>query len=142
MRLKKPVLLRDHPNFFFSYVATVVFHVSLAYIGFFAKSSSFSSPALEYVNHFASREAWAAVSGVVASGLIVGLWRHSFALSRISLAIGASLTFTRMMLLIMPFVLHHTTLGITGLPVWALAVGVHLSQTAEPPLNPITAKRN
>lgn len=141
MKLRKPALLQDHPNFFFIYVGTLLFHVSLALIGLFGKGSNFASPALADVNNFAAPRTWGIVSAFIAVGLFVGLWRRTFTISRLCLATGAAVTFVRLFLVALPLLSGRTALGLSGLPVWGLTVVVHLSQTAEPPRNPATSTR-
>lgn len=139
--LKRPALLQDHPNFFFIYFFTMCFHIALALIGIFGKGSNFASPALASVNDFASPRAWGLVSAGIALGMFVGLWRSHFTLSRICLATGATLTATRMCLIALPLLSHHTAQGLSGLPAWGLLTALHLSQTSEPPRNPATSTR-
>lgn len=139
--MKKPALLEDHPNFFFIYFWTMLFHVALALIGLFGKGSNFASPALASVNDFASPRTWGLVSTCIAVGMFVGLWRTRFTVSRVCLAAGATLCLTRMLLIALPLLSHRTAQGLSGLPVWGLATMLHLSQTSEPPRNPATSTR-
>lgn len=138
---RKPALLRDHPNFFFIFIATILFHVALAFIGIFGKPPNFASPSLIVVNGFASPWVWGLASAAIACCLIVGLYRTHWKLARLALAAGAALTMWRAILIATPLIEGTTKQGLTALPVWALAAALHLSQTAEPPHNPETATR-
>lgn len=133
-------LYKSHPNFFFIYAATLVFHFSQAVFHGFAGPGSFTSPALKYAMEI-SPKYWALGFALVFVGLATGLFRQHWTYARLALTCGAILTIARA-LFIAAALISGESQGLTGLPVWALVAAVHLSQTAEPPVNPITAKRH
>lgn len=137
--VRVPNLYYSHPNFFFIYAATLLFHLALFGIGVFGRPPNFASPSLQVVNSFAGPMWWGVASVVICAAMVAGLYRSTFGLARLALATGACLCLLRAFLIAIPLITGETRLGLTALPVWALAAALHLSLTAEPSRNPETA---
>lgn len=124
-------LNKTHRNFFLIYVYTIIFHLWCGLLGIFGGTLLVS--ALHYIN-FVNPVYWGIVSLIIALGMIIGLYKETFEVGRFFLSLGMFWCLLRFLLITAAW-LGGQSVGL-GPPLYLLAVGVHRSQSLEPPENP------
>lgn len=134
----KPWLHITHRNFFLIYACTAITHLWVALNGLLGQDDDFLAPALVEVNKFADHTTWGWVSLFIGLGLVGGLFLGTFVVSRVFLGFGTAIMIFRFLLIAQAWE-SGQPVGNT-LPYLFLIIGLHISQTLEPPLNPETSK--
>lgn len=135
-----PWLQKSHPNFFFIYAFSAVFHLWRSIVFIVGPSSAFATPSLTWVQRAASPFEWGVIHLVVALVMFTGLFRTNWSMSRLGLLAGFIVCAFYTVFLALP-ILDGVYLSMTALPVWFGWSACQLSQLAEPPFNPATTVR-
>jgi hypothetical protein len=135
--LRRPWLIRSHPNFALIFVSTAIFHLVSAVI-LFSRPESIVTPSLQRTVDALSAPAWGTINAVVFVLMVAGLYQRTFTMARVGLALGTAMAFARCVLLFLALTIDGAPTGL-GVPVWGLVAMLHFSQVAEPPVNPATS---
>lgn len=131
-------LHKTHINFFLVYMFTAISHLWISANGVFGQDNDYASPALIEVNKFADHTTWGYWSGIIGLGLIFGLFCRTFVVSRLFLGFGIAIMLFRFLLISQAW-LNGAPVA-NSLPYLFLIIGLHVSQTLEPPINPETKR--
>lgn len=137
----RPVKLwlhKTHKNFFLVYLFTAISHLWIAAHGIFGDQDDYLLPALVEVNKFADHTTWGYWSGLIGVGLIFGLFCRTFVVSRLFLGLGIAIMLFRFLLISQAW--FNGASVANSLPYLFLIIGLHVSQTLEPPINPETKR--
>lgn len=137
-RWSKLWLKRSHPNYYVIYLFTLVHFFWNALNGLIG-GEEFSIPVLDHVNAVASPQVWGVSYLVVTVLLLVGLFRANFKVAKLGLAIGLLMQLSRF-LLVLSVSLAEAVAVANTLPNLLVVVGVLISQSLEPPVNPATGR--
>lgn len=137
-KVVRPWLHITHRNFFLIYACTAITHLWVSVHWLLGQDDDFLAPALVEVNKFADRVTWGWVSLLIGLGLVLGLFFKTFVFSRVFLGFGTAIMIFRFLLIAQAWE-NGQPVGNT-LPYLFLIIGLHISQTLEPPLNPETSR--
>lgn len=128
-----PKLQRNHPQFFFIFFATAMFHLAVG-IQMTIHPDAFNNPSFVEVARVAPIQAWGAAH--IATWALFTLGSYwNFSVARVGLALGLVLVLARGALI----ELAPNPAG-SSLFIFLLIAALHYAQAAEPPINPLTRR--
>lgn len=134
----KPWLPVTHPNFMVALAGPIIACLWSALIGF-ADHGATDAASLDRTNQFAAPGTWAWAFMVCGVLMVVGLFRTTFTLTRVAIAMSLVVWLIRFGLLAQADAIDMIPTGF-ALPIYAGLILPLFAQTLEPPDNPVTRR--